>query len=197
MAEFVEIRCPSCNKRIADGQDLDGDLSFYCRRCRTAWGNGSPEDLPRMECRCGRLLAHGRVTIGILRMVCRTDHRIVEMTPSGTTETPQGRKLIYTRRLEDQLDAFIRDRFDLLAKRDAVQRAELAVGVRFKVFARDGFQCTYCGRSPARDGVRLEADHVIPRAAGGTDVMENLTTSCRDCNRGKSDTRLDVAAANV
>jgi hypothetical protein len=57
-------------------------------------------------------------------------------------------------------------------------------GLRFEVFKRDDFVCRYCGRrSPA---VILEVDHVIPRSGGGRDDLENLVTSCFECNRGKS-----------
>jgi len=55
--------------------------------------------------------------------------------------------------------------------------------LRFEVFKRDGFQCQYCGKSSPK--VVLEADHVIPRKEGGQDNLENLITSCFDCNRGK------------
>ena len=67
----------------------------------------------------------------------------------------------------------------------------LSVRVRFEVFKRDRFTCTYCGGHPP--DVLLEADHVIPRAAGGSDDMSNLVTACADCNRGKSDKLLDEA----
>lgn len=55
--------------------------------------------------------------------------------------------------------------------------------VRFDVFKRDGFTCQYCGRK-APD-VILEVDHIIPVSQGGQDTIENLATSCWDCNRGK------------
>jgi len=57
---------------------------------------------------------------------------------------------------------------------------------RFKVFDRDDYTCRYCGKTPA-DGITLEADHVTPKSKGGDNSMENLVTSCFDCNRGKSD----------
>lgn len=65
----------------------------------------------------------------------------------------------------------------------------LSVRVRFEVFKRDRFTCSYCGSHPP--DVLLEVDHVIPMAAGGSDAMENLVTACWDCNRGKSDRLLD------
>jgi len=71
----------------------------------------------------------------------------------------------------------------------------LSVRVRFEVFKRDRFTCSYCGKSPPN--VLLEVDHVIPRAAGGSDDIENLTTSCQDCNRGKSAGLLAEGSARV
>lgn len=65
---------------------------------------------------------------------------------------------------------------------------------RFAVFRRDGFCCQYCGRSGA-DAI-LEIDHVLPRAAGGTDDPANLLTACHACNRGKA-ARLITAPEEV
>ena len=61
--------------------------------------------------------------------------------------------------------------------------------LRFEVFKRDGFACQYCGRTPPV--VMLEVDHIMPRSEGGTDDINNLITSCFDCNRGKSNTKLE------
>jgi hypothetical protein len=55
--------------------------------------------------------------------------------------------------------------------------------IRFKVLERDNFTCQYCGRK-APDAV-LHVDHKIPRRCGGKDEMENLITSCAQCNLGK------------
>lgn len=63
---------------------------------------------------------------------------------------------------------------------------------RFEAFKRDGFTCQYCGRK-APDVV-LEADHIIPRAEGGGDELENLLTACWDCNHGKGARLLDDRA---
>lgn len=65
-----------------------------------------------------------------------------------------------------------------------MKRKPLSKKLRFTVFARDGFQCQYCGRNPP--AVVLEPDHVIPVSAGGEDSEENLITACFDCNRGKA-----------
>jgi len=64
-----------------------------------------------------------------------------------------------------------------------MKRISLSKSKRFEVFNRDSFTCQYCGRIPPL--VMLHVDHVIPVAKGGTNDMENLTTSCAGCNSGK------------
>lgn len=64
----------------------------------------------------------------------------------------------------------------------------LSLRTRFTVLQRDQFTCRYCGKHPPF--VVLEIDHVHPLAHGGTDELENLVTSCWDCNRGKTDRQL-------
>lgn len=59
--------------------------------------------------------------------------------------------------------------------------------LRSETFARDDYTCTYCGER----GGRLECDHVVPVARGGSDDPSNLTTACRDCNRSKRDKTLE------
>lgn len=63
-------------------------------------------------------------------------------------------------------------------------RKELSKKIRFEVFKRDSFKCQYCGRSSP--DVILEIDHIVPVSEGGKNDLLNLVTSCRDCNRGKS-----------
>lgn len=70
------------------------------------------------------------------------------------------------------------------------ERKPIGKKMRFEVFKRDKFTCQYCGRR-APDVV-LEVDHIKPVAEGGKNTVLNLITSCRDCNRGKGKTRLDV-----
>jgi len=65
-----------------------------------------------------------------------------------------------------------------MAKRKGIPRS-----IRFEVFKRDMFTCQYCGRK-APD-VILEVDHIKPVAKGGNNSIENLVSSCWDCNHGK------------
>lgn len=61
---------------------------------------------------------------------------------------------------------------------------------RFWILARDKHTCQYCGAGPTT--VPLHVDHIKPKSAGGTDDPWNLITSCRLCNQGKHDRRLDL-----
>lgn len=65
--------------------------------------------------------------------------------------------------------------------------------LRFKVFKRDRFMCTICGRSPARTAdLELEVDHVSAYSKGGETEIDNLRTLCKECNRGKADSTIDL-----
>jgi 5-methylcytosine-specific restriction endonuclease McrA len=66
---------------------------------------------------------------------------------------------------------------------------------RLAIYARDNWQCVYCGRGPsvthallhtAHVSAILSLDHVIPRYNGGDNASYNLVTCCRRCNRIKS-----------
>ncbi len=68
------------------------------------------------------------------------------------------------------------------------KRTTLPPSRRFQVLSRDKNICQYCGRQPPE--VELEVDHIQPVSKGGIDELSNLITSCRDCNRGKSNKEL-------
>lgn len=51
------------------------------------------------------------------------------------------------------------------------------------VFHRDGGRCRICSKSQ-----KLHVDHIIPRAKGGSDSMDNLWLLCDQCNLSKTDT---------
>ena len=61
------------------------------------------------------------------------------------------------------------------------------------LFARDGWQCAYCGSG----GNRLTLDHVVPRSRGGTSVWENVVTSCAPCNHRKGDRLLEETSMSL
>lgn len=64
------------------------------------------------------------------------------------------------------------------------RRKPLSKRIRFEVFKRDHFTCAYCGAHPPT--AILHVDHIDPVSNGGTNDLDNLVTSCSDCNIGKS-----------
>lgn len=61
--------------------------------------------------------------------------------------------------------------------RSVVNSVPVAAEVRARVMARDGFACVYCGAQSD-----LTVDHLVSRAAGGSNLPENLVAACRSCN---------------
>ena len=49
-----------------------------------------------------------------------------------------------------------------------------------KLLAESGNQCAYCGTSND-----LQWEHIVPRALGGPDTIDNLVRACRECNSRK------------
>lgn len=65
------------------------------------------------------------------------------------------------------------------------KRRAISKKLRLLILERDGYRCCICGRTAKE--TKLEVDHKVPVAKGGTDSLNNLWTLCIDCNRGKSD----------
>ncbi|MFN3703025.1 HNH endonuclease [Thermomonas sp.] len=72
--------------------------------------------------------------------------------------------------------------FELLRIR--YTRIPLTKRKRFEILKRDSYRCQICGKT-AKDGARLEVDHKVAVANGGTNDDSNLWTLCFDCNSGK------------
>ncbi len=70
-------------------------------------------------------------------------------------------------------------------RRQRENAPDVSPGLRYRILARDGYRCTYCGAGT--EDVELQVDHIIPRARGGDTEPGNLTTACGPCNRGKGD----------
>lgn len=54
--------------------------------------------------------------------------------------------------------------------------------LRAKMLVRDNYTCQCCGRV----GGRLELDHIVNRAVGGTDDKANLQILCYQCHKIKT-----------
>ncbi len=56
------------------------------------------------------------------------------------------------------------------------------------LFARDDYQCQYCGRraNELKPRESLTRDHLIPMSRGGTNEWTNVVTACSSCNTRKA-----------
>ena len=54
---------------------------------------------------------------------------------------------------------------------------------RQAVYNKYSGRCAYCGREIEYKG--MQVDHMVPKASGGTDDIENLMPACRLCNHYK------------
>ena len=106
-------------------------------------------------------------------------------------ESPAGRRaMARSRRTRDRRGQSVRTTPSRAGRCTGARRRcrvrRIPVSRRFTVLKRDRFRCRACGRSPASDaGVELQVDHIRPIARGGSDVLSNLQTLCKQCNYGK------------
>jgi hypothetical protein len=61
----------------------------------------------------------------------------------------------------------------------------VAPSTRQRVAAEARSRCGYCLTQEIVSGIPLTVEHLVPKAAGGTDAVENLWLSCRLCNEAK------------
>ena len=59
--------------------------------------------------------------------------------------------------------------------------------LRAAALARDLHLCQICARS-GRVTPATEVDHIIPKAKGGADTLENTQSACTPCHRAKTAT---------
>lgn len=64
--------------------------------------------------------------------------------------------------------------------------------MRWRLLARDGPNCRYCGREcfitdEQNRMDELTVDHVVPRSKGGGNNLDNCVIACRECNAKKGD----------
>jgi hypothetical protein len=75
------------------------------------------------------------------------------------------------------------ERFEGLEEAAATPREPIPADVRMFVWKRDQGCCVLC-----RNNERLEYDHIIPLARGGSNTERNIQLLCEGCNRRKAAT---------
>lgn len=78
-------------------------------------------------------------------------------------------------RLRREIEAF-----ENLDRADVARRERIPDSVRLFVWQRDQGKCVKCGST-----AKLEFDHIIPLAKGGSNTERNIQLLCELCNRTK------------
>ena len=73
--------------------------------------------------------------------------------------------------------------FESPTKSQPCQREPIPEDVRMFVWRRDNGRCVKCGSQE-----RIEFDHIIPVACGGSNTARNIQVLCERCNREKGKT---------
>jgi len=71
-------------------------------------------------------------------------------------------------------------------------RKSIADTTRCRVEERDCYRCAYCRTPQAVSAVRVQIDHIMPRALQGSDEEDSLCLACASCNGHKRD-RVEAA----
>jgi 5-methylcytosine-specific restriction endonuclease McrA len=110
--------------------------------------------------------------------VCTVRRAVVLLLKERAEVIEEGLAALRSERASFQRPAVIRLASYVRLPRDAHRRKI----TRRAVFARDGWECQYCGSRAT-----LTVDHVIPRSKGGSSDWDNIVASCAPCNRRKGD----------
>ena len=164
----AEKRCPACAETKAVGEfgvdrKRKDRLTAYCRPCTAAKSHASY--MRHREARLEQSKAYR----------------------SGVRPARQARAREYYKENKAEIDAkhreYYRDDANRDAFRDRVARRRVRqAGApaekidRVGVYDRDGGRCHICGRRCRRDSWHM--DHIVPVAAGGAHVYENVAVSC-------------------
>ena len=108
--------------------------------------------------------------------VCTVRRAVVLLLKERAEVIEEGLAALRSEHASFQRPAVIRLASYVRLPRDAHRRKI----TRRAVFARDGWECQYCGARTS-----LTVDHVIPRSKGGDSTWENVVTSCAPCNLRK------------
>ena len=115
----------------------------------------------------------------------------------GVDVSPKAAELVKTR-MREELGFF----YNGAHRTDVPQRTDIGKLRRYsdprnkrKLYGGQGGNCEGCGTH--FEPRHLEIDHIIPRAKGGTDHIENLQLLCGSCNRIKGDRGMEYLNAKL
>ncbi|CEL23996.1 hypothetical protein MB9_0348 [Methanobacterium formicicum] len=174
LEEFKRFEDALKGERIADAGELikhTFNIEFYCRGCDEC----NHKCLEPVNCENNRYLVieefqhiANELNFKFHLTMRRQDVSRVKWYYEGEKIFPQNgpvRPIVFRRNMK-------------------TKRNPIPAALRHEVFVRDGYRCRECGATNRDE--KLEVDHIISVAQGGTDELDNLQTLCQVCNRAKS-----------
>ena len=122
------------------------------------------------------VLVESDAGLPIAELLTRIKYAAVEASESRHRILPKTRRELLRREMELEITALGGPAVDPCAP----VRERIPDPVRIFVWRRDGGKCVCCG---SRE--RLEFDHIIPVADGGSSTERNIQLLCETCNRSK------------
>ena len=123
--------------------------------------------------------AENNISIGKVQETLRSLEEIGAIEKQGE---PNRQGTLYRVLIPDEIEACRAFRAERLAEETALfplsRKSEHEK--RMQVFERDGFKCRRCGKQLTRFSATM--DYVKSPAEGGDESVENLVTSCAECN---------------
>lgn len=127
-----------------------------------------------------KLINRVKITKDIYKITCEVE--INYRSPQGRNNYSKRQDFSYYRIIAIYNDYLNGKKYEVTSK---VERQIMNEDIRYNVLKRDNFTCVLCGAT-AKDGAKLQVDHIIPVSKGGKTVMSNLQTLCEKCNKGKN-----------
>jgi hypothetical protein len=144
-----------------------------------------PDDLPDWVYRIGNVLKLS----GLIFSGMNTNYRLYLAGHKHASNKPTVEKMYEP---DERLWAEILKRSDDPVyleggKKPWLRKAERLVSgyVQQQIWARDGFQCAYCGAEFGK--VLMTIDHWMPLELGGANDTTNYISACKRCNKDKGD----------
>ena len=92
---------------------------------------------------------------------------------------------ILTQLCDDRLREFLKNRQENIWKYNGAESRYLPGSVRYEVLKRAKSRCELCGAHDYEKALHI--DHIVPKAHGGSDDIDNLQVLCVTCNSNKRD----------
>lgn len=123
-----------------------------------------------------------------------TDNDVVEPIKSGRSTTgyrlkseglSEAQRASLIALCDQRLERYVEERGASIWDHRSLSDGYISGSIRYEVLKRAKHRCELCGAHEGQAALHL--DHIIPRAKGGSDDLNNFQALCMSCNTSKRD----------